>query len=233
MSYRYSLLILTHNRLDDVRRCFASLASTLRREDVHCAVVDNASTDGTGMFLQDMQSDDNVRFEVWHSNVNQGVAGGRSALLRNACGDRIVFLDSDTVITDDRWLDVLDAALEPENVGVVGPGGSFVKPDWSGFTAGAPGEVDCVAGYCQMWKAELFEYGVHVPLEYDKFWTEDSDMCFQARELGYDVLCVPAPVQHFPAHSGYGQDMTLHDEHIALFRARWQGKGLAKCEDGY
>jgi glycosyltransferase involved in cell wall biosynthesis len=231
------LLVLTHNRLEQVQRCFESLAATLARPDVRCVVLDNASTDGTRDFITSIPLTD--QFNLLVSDDNLGVAGGRYWLLRgaNAGGlmpdDLVIFLDSDTVIVDDNWLDALAKAIEPENVGLVGPGGSFVLPGFTGFTAGIPGEVDVVAGYCQMFKAELLSMGVHIDTAYEKFWTEDSDFAMQIRDAGYDVLCVPVGVQHFPSHSGYGQDMTLHDKHIAMFRERWQGKSLVKTEGGY
>jgi glycosyltransferase involved in cell wall biosynthesis len=232
------ILILTHNRLAEVQRCFESLVPTLARPDVRCVVHDNKSTDGTREWVfNELGLKKKVTPILCESNL--GVALGRSQLLNDARhfgmkpDDLVVFLDSDTVIVDDNWRDVLAKAIEPENVGLVGPGGSYVLPGFTGFTAGAPGEVDVVAGYCQMFKAELLNMGVHIDTAYEKFWTEDSDFAMQIRDAGYDVLCVPVGVQHFPAHSGYGQDMTLHDKHIAMFRERWQGKGLTKAEGGY
>jgi GT2 family glycosyltransferase len=176
--------------------------------------------------------------ETLLSYENLGVAGGRTKLLDHIApklkdDDRIVFLDSDTEITEGNWLDVLAKALEPENVGIVGPGGSMVLRDWSGFTAGVPGEVDCVAGYCQMFKAEVLTAGVRVDTTYKGFWTEDSAFCLAIRGAGYDVLCVPVGVAHMPSHSGFGQDMNLHDKHIAMFREQWKGKKLVKAEGAY
>lgn len=232
---KYILLILTHNRLDDVQRCFESLRSTLDRDDVLCLVLDNGSTDGTADYLATVEGIYSLL-----SNVNYGVSGGRSKLLEiarkgNAWADceRVVFLDSDTEIVDPAWLDVLDAALSPENVGVVGPYGSFVRGDWGGFMAGVPGEVDTVAGACQMWRRELFDCGLKINEQFAGFWHEDADACLAARNMGFDVLCVPVGVAHHPAHSGYGQNMTLHDAHFALFREHWQGEKLVKIEGGY
>jgi O-antigen biosynthesis protein len=231
------VLVLTHNRIDAVQRCFDSLMPTLKHHGVSCFVLDNASTDGTKEYLRSIDGQNNS-ICVAYSHENLGVAAGRASLLNPGTfgvksDDRIVFLDSDTVIIDDNWLDVLSSALNDEAVGVAGPFGSFVLPDWSGFTAGRPGLVDTVAGACQMWKAELFLQGLTVDTEFDKFWHEDANMCLTARDMGYDVVCTPVEVEHYPSHSGYGQDQNLHDANFAKLRAKWQGKNIVKVEGGY
>lgn len=234
MATRFSICILTHNRLSAVRRCFDSLQSTLERDDVSCWVLDNASTDGTAEYIDTLEGGN---IHIIRCRQNYGVAEGRSILLSESAkqghGERIIFLDSDTVIVDQGWLDDLDRVLDNENVGLVGPGGSFMLPDWSNFTAGRPGEVDCIAGYCVMFKAELLKYGVHIDTTFERFWSEDSDLAFQVRDLGYDVLCVPCGVDHRPAHSGFGQEPGLHDANFEKLRQKWQGRGIVKCEQAY
>jgi GT2 family glycosyltransferase len=229
------ILILTHNRLAEVQRCFESLAPTLARRDVRCVVLDNGSTDGTSQWLAEYN--ELPQEDRWWSHSNLGVAGGRDHLLSRispSSNDLIVFLDSDTVIVDDNWLDVLANAVGDEAVGVAGPFGSFVLPDWSGFTAGIPGLVDTVAGACQCWKAELFLQGLTIDVDtFGKFWHEDADACLQARNMGYDVVCTPVGVHHYPAQSGFGQDMKLHDDNFAKLRQKWQGKELVRIEGGY
>lgn len=225
---RYSILILTHNRLEAVQCCFESLIkSHIPWGDTQILVLDNASTDGTAEYVT------GTTWGALLSKTNLGVAGGRARLLEMACGERVVFLDSDTEIVDPNWLDVLDKALKPEAVGVVGPYGSFVKDDWSGFVAGRPGEVDTVAGACVMIKRELFDHGLKIDTSFSGFWHEDADAALTARSMGFDVICCPVGVLHHPAHSGYGQDMELHDANFARLRAKWQGKGLVRCEGGY
>lgn len=242
---KYSILMLTHNRLAEVKRCFESLENTLLRQDVACAVLDNASTDDTYPYLcyeSPIKFYDGAIF-VKHllrllvrSDANLGVAGGRTELLKAAQGEYVVFLDSDTIIRDDNWLDVLGKVLdENENIGMVGPFGSFVLPDWSGFTAARPNaECDVVAGACQVFRRELLDLGVRIDTEtFAKFWHEDADMCLSIRSMGWDIWCAPVEISHYPAHSGYGQDKDLHDKNFAAFRSKWQGKGLVKCEGAY
>lgn len=235
MSIKFSILILTYNRYAAVQACFDSLSHTMNRDDTRITIWDNGSTDGTQDYLWGMEVGSEENFHpplILNSDENLGVAGGRAKLLEyGSDSEYVVFLDSDVIITDDSWLDILAAALEPENVGMVGPGGSYMAADWSGFLPGHPGPVDCVNGACQMFKREVLKAGVHLDLNYGKFWTEDSDFCFQIREAGYDVLCVPAPILHTPGESG--DEDGLHQRNHDYFVSKWRGKGIARCEGGY
>jgi GT2 family glycosyltransferase len=231
------ILILTHNRLAEVQRCFESLTPTLARPDVRLRVLDNSSTDGTVDYVREFVTSVEGIWEL--SDANLGVAAGRDHLLNNIKhelkpADLVVFLDSDTVIVDNGWLDVLTKAIEPEHIGLVGPGGSFMLPDWSNFTAAIPNaECDVVAGFCQCFKAEVLSAGVQLDLDYGIYWTEDSDFCMQIRAAGYDICCIPTGVYHEAGLSGSAATNEQLQKNLSLFRSKWQGKGLTKTEGGY
>lgn len=162
-----------------------------------------------------------------------GVAGGRQWLLdRLKAASYIMFLDDDVKVLDPDWFDPLLRALHRHpTVGIVGPGGAFVRMDWSGFVSGAPGRVDVVAGYCQLFRAELaLQLGCRLEQGYNPFWHEDSDFCLQARALGWEVFCAPAGLIHKPSHSG--DSAGAERRNFELFRQRWKGKGLVRAEEG-
>ena len=233
---RYSILMLTHNRLEQVVKCLISLEPTLERDDVELIIIDNASTDGTWEFVKEHMEAHPDKVVAIGLEQNAGVSGGREKLLywMDRRTDIGIFLDSDVMIMDTHWLEAIRETLAREDIGICGPGGSFVLADWSGFTAGLPGrECDCVAGFCLAFKKELIDAGVKMDTDYGLFWTEDSDFCLQARALGYGVMCVPVGVWHMPAHSGAGKDETLHQRNIERFASKWRGKGLVKAEGGY
>src|SRR5437870_9269485 len=112
---KFSILMLTFNRRDEVALCFASLESTLARKDVETWILDNGSTDGTADFVGDLPyllRAGDVKTII--STTNLGVARGRADLLAHADGEVILFLDSDVLIRDTLWLDRLAVAREPE-----------------------------------------------------------------------------------------------------------------------
>lgn len=234
--HKFSILMLTHNRLDAVQQCLESLDSTLGRDDVEFVLLDNASTDGTKEYLEDtlpcLRGGDRTLFLERKKNL--GVAAGRAKLVEAADGDIIVFLDSDVLIRDDGWLDKLAEALEPENVGMAGPAGSYVKFGPAGEVAFLPapaGQCDVVSGWCQAFKGEVLMAGIGLDQEYGLFWEEDSDFCMQIRECGWDVVCTGGiGVDHMPGLSG---DTGQREKNLARFHEKWAGKQLIKAEGAY
>ena len=228
---RYSILMLTHNRIEAVKACLASLVPTLSRNDVVLHVLDNHSTDGTAELITHAPG-----IESWRYNDNYGVARGRQMMLEDAdLGDIVVFLDSDVIIQDAGWLDKLAAALAPEPVGIAGPAGSYVfwnlpafAPD---FVPAPVGECDVVSGWCQAFKREVVQAGAGLDVGYGMFWEEDSDFCMQIRALGWDVVNTgDIGVLHTPGKSG---DTGNRAVNLRRFWDKWHGRELTKTAGAY
>jgi len=214
-----------------VTACLESLTDTLARPDVALFILDQASSDGTAEYIAAHSS-----AGVWNYQHNSGVAKGRQMMLEDAdLSPIIVFLDSDVVVKDAGWLDKLAAALEPENVGIAGPAGSFVRwlPESSSvdYVPAPAGECDVLSGWCQAFKRELVQIGVALDLDYGKFWEEDSDFCMQIREAGWDVICTgDIGVMHQPAASG---DTGNRQFNLERFFGKWFAMGLTKSQEAY
>lgn len=227
---KYSLLFLTYNNRQKVMRCFETLRATLERADVECIVLDNGSDDGTPELLM---SEYGKHLRMIRSPENLGVSGGRAELLKHATGEILLFLDSDVWVTDPQWLEKITAPLADADVGMVGVMGCTV--DWLYpllFKPSPEGECDVVSGWCQVFRRDLLNAGLHLDTDYGLFWTEDSDFCLQIQDMGFFVRCVHgAGIHHIAAESGkHLADMQANH---ARFRAKWQGKGLVKAEGGY
>lgn len=78
MTERVVAVVVTYNRRELLRRCFASLRSQSRPPD-SILVVDNASTDGTREFLAEEQHRSDVCIDVLRLEQNLGGAGGFNA----------------------------------------------------------------------------------------------------------------------------------------------------------
>ncbi len=91
-----SIVILTFNSGDFIKRCLDSLFSNVL-EDTEVIVVDNASTDKTKEILKLYSS--KLRFIANESNL--GSCAGRNIAIDNSSGDWILFLDCDIVLHKD------------------------------------------------------------------------------------------------------------------------------------
>ncbi|MEM7517024.1 MAG: glycosyltransferase family 2 protein, partial [Planctomycetota bacterium] len=94
-----TILVVTHDALDQTRRCLEALRACSEQEHpMEIIFVDNGSTDGTVEFLREQ---DDVQLIC---NVeNLGAPRARNQALELANGEHIVFMDNDVMVTP-GWL---------------------------------------------------------------------------------------------------------------------------------
>ena len=92
-----SVVIPTRNRRDRLERAIKS-AKVQTWPTIEIIVVDDASSDGTQLFLQKRVSED-ARVQVVRNEVPRGGGGARNQGVAVARGQYIAFLDD-----DDTWL---------------------------------------------------------------------------------------------------------------------------------
>lgn len=91
-----SLVIPIYNAGTFLRRCLDSVKQQTYK-NFECILVDDGSTDESGMICDDYAFEDK-RFRVIHSS-NKGVSHARNAGIKEANGRYIVFIDSDDVVS--------------------------------------------------------------------------------------------------------------------------------------
>ena len=111
-----SIIVPTLGRLDDLRRCLASLVSQRTRHTIEIIVVDNRPSDGSARRM--------VQAEFPHIRVvdepRAGLSYARNAGIRHASGEIIVATDDD-VAAPESWIETLMAPFErPEVMAVTG-----------------------------------------------------------------------------------------------------------------
>lgn len=86
-------VIVTYNRLDKLKKCWAAIEPLSFNEII---IVNNASTDATGEWLDELQDS---RLRVISNDVNEGGAGGfykgSEWLAKNSTPDWVLFFDDD------------------------------------------------------------------------------------------------------------------------------------------
>lgn len=114
---RLSIVIVSYNTRDDLRRCLESLAAAPSSCAHEIVVVDNASRDGSAEMVARRWP--SVRLLAQRTNT--GFSAGNNAGIRASTGELILLLNSDTSVPP-HALDALVAALDahPE-AAVAGP----------------------------------------------------------------------------------------------------------------
>jgi GT2 family glycosyltransferase len=207
------VVVVNWNGKETLRKCLTTFFANTKPQEAKIILVDNGSTDGSVEMLQEnfpqiklMKNQENKGFSIAN---NQGI---RAALTEGA--KQILLLNNDIEITNDKWLQTLNAILESDSrFGVVGckllyPNGRLQHAGGVIALHGAYHRGEHDEDRCQYDKVEIVDYVTgavlliksKVILEiglldegYSPIYCEDSDWCVRARLYGYKVVYTPEP----------------------------------------
>ncbi len=240
---RASILVLTYNNLDYTRQCLESIFAYTEYPDYEVIVVDNASQDGTPAYL--------TEFAASHSSIkiilnekNEGFARGNNIAAQASCGNYLVFLNNDTVVTE-GWLSRLVAHVQNPLVGIVGPvtnssaNETLVEVDYQGLEgmeqfaaqysaahAGEVFEIGMVPFMCAIMRREVYEDVGPLDERFGMGMFEDDDYAMRLRQKGYKILCTEDVFIHHwgsASFSKIGDDRyrQLFEENRLKFQEKW------------
>lgn len=112
-----SVLIVTFNRKDDVRRCLDSLKPELAGIEAETLVLDNASTDG----VSEMIAADYGWANLTRWSENRGLGPALEFLAKRVKGQWVLLLDSDAILKPGSLKDLLEFAGGKPQLGGVAP----------------------------------------------------------------------------------------------------------------
>ena len=193
-----SIVILTHNRLEQTKKCVKSIRK--HTPEVHEIIfVDNASTDSTVKWLHG-QIRENKNYRLMENKENVGVAKGRNQGIVASRGEYILLLDNDVVVSPGCLSGMLACLNHAPDAGIIGPmtnsasglqqvaDESYRSVEYLDKYAAKFKEqyrhrqIDCrnIAGFCMLFKHTLVE---KIGLLDERFGTgqfEDEDFCIRA-----------------------------------------------------
>lgn len=226
---RASVVVVSRNRVDELRRCLQSIEASKNRERLQLIVVDNGSTDGAA------QLDDEFPNVQWiRLPKNFGLTKAWNLGWRAADAEYVMFLHDDTVVAPDAiaiLADSLDAqpdaaAVAPllvDQQGSPTPQLGKLPPvwEWSPATPGAgPAPVEFPRGAALMARVFFIKAIRQIDARYGQFGC-DADLAAEIRRASRKILLVPAArVQH----RGRDAYTTLERADFLLARAVFLGK---------
>ena len=219
-----SIIIISYNTKQLLDDCLASVYHSIKRTQTssEIIVVDNASSDGSVAMVKKKYPD----VVLIPNRDNVGFGKGNNQGIRIAKGDRILLLNSDTIVQGSA-IEILLACSKKNPTMFIGPklfnidgspqtsGGPFftlpvvfavlfLKGDKIGLTRQSPDEtrlIDWVSGACIIAPRSLFLDG----LLFDEgifMYMEEIDLLMRARGKGYRTLfCHEAHVTHLGSGS--------------------------------
>ena len=114
---KYSLIIATYNRLEELRELIQSVrALDFPKNGLELVISDDGSKDGTAQWLESQSFD--FAFQYLYQE-NKGPGEARNAGMRQAKGDYFLFIDSDCILPPD-YLKKVDSFLAAHPVDAFG-----------------------------------------------------------------------------------------------------------------
>jgi N-acetylglucosaminyl-diphospho-decaprenol L-rhamnosyltransferase len=221
-----SIIILSYNTKELTISCINSIVAMykleLDKDEFEIIVVDNASTDDSVSEILKLKTEN---LKVIESGENLGFSKGCNLGAKNAKGEYLLFLNSDTEIKDQGFVKMVDYLKKNEQVGVLG--GALKNEDGSaqasagkfynlptlflamiglerlGFLRESPKQikkVDWVSGASLMIRKRVFERIGGFEKELFMY-AEDMELCFKANKKGFPTFFYPE-VTLFHKHQG-------------------------------
>jgi len=207
-----SIIILSFNTKDLTLNCINSIVEQYREElekkQFEIILIDNASSDGTQDLVKKLKIQN---LKIIGSKENLGFSNGCNLGAKNASGEFLLFLNSDTQIKDQGFVKMIDYLKKNEKIGILG--GKLKNEDGTaqastgnfynlfnlffmllgiervGFIRKSPNktkQVDWVSGACLAIRRKVFEKIGGFEKTLFMYW-EDIDLCFKAKKKGYST----------------------------------------------
>src|SRR5687767_579639 len=110
-----SIIIVSYNTKKVLKDCLSSLYKNTKELDFEVIVIDNASSDGSVTMIK--KNFPKVRLIL--NKQNQGFGGANNAAAKLAKADYLLFLNSDTLISDNAITNTYNQALTTKNLGAI------------------------------------------------------------------------------------------------------------------
>ncbi|HEX8997251.1 MAG TPA: cysteine--tRNA ligase [Ktedonobacterales bacterium] len=187
--YAFSVNLLAHNNLDDLRRCVASVARHANGRDMELVIVDNGSTDATLGYLREIKragAAEGIPARVAFADHDMGFAAARNAQFRASLGRIIVQIDTSIEVSGDIWSPI-ESLLAERTTGLVGPYG-LVTEDLKEFQESAGPDVDAIEGYLMAFRREELNEVGPADEKFRFYRLMDIDYSFEFKKAGYRVV---------------------------------------------
>lgn len=218
-SIKYSILITTKNRLEDLTYTLGTLHKVLDRKDVELLVYDDASTDGTDDYI--VTHYPTIKF--FRNDVSKGLIYNRTVLL-NACqGQYAISLDDDAHFLTTDYLTKIEQFFEAyPTCALQGFSIYWSKEDAGHFTIqGSAERVKSFVGCGHVWRIEAWRDIPSYP-DWFVFYGEEDFASYQLFLKGWEVWYNPEIiVQHRVDMNNRKQDKDYVQRQRRSLRAGW------------
>ncbi|WP_430622928.1 glycosyltransferase [Bacillus subtilis] len=235
-----SIIVLTYNQLALTKQCLESIWKHTNNDCIEVIVIDNGSHDGTRDYLKQITS-----IKIFNK-TNEGFAKACNQGLEVASGDNILFLNNDTVVTN-QWLEPMIKLLyQDDKIGMVGPVSNYVSgpqqvpvnytnveeiEDFSRLYClqqrGRSKAVLRLVGFCLLVKKKVLDEVGGFDERFVGGSFEDDDLSLRVLQAGYQLKIALDSFVHHHGHATFtgNPDLSinqLYEENRQRFIDKWK-----------
>lgn len=190
---KFSILITTKNRLEDLQLTLQKIAHLLERDDVECVIYDDASTDGTYNYI----SENHPNIKLKKNSTSLGLIANRNWMLNNTTAQYAISLDDDSNFLTENSLEIIENHFEKnENCGVIACRIFWGKEEPKSFYSSETIErVNGFVGCGHVWNLKVWKAIPNYP-EWYFFYGEEDFASLQLLKKGLEIHYVPQILVH-------------------------------------
>ncbi|QYO67460.1 glycosyltransferase [Leptolyngbya sp. 7M] len=248
-----SIIIPTRNHAEMLDRCLQSIFQKSNYPNYEVILIDNGSDElSTFNVINRWKRYEPERFVCYSLNIPFNYSKLNNYAFSKARGDYLLFLNNDTEVITDDWIEAMVEQVQRPSIGVVGT--QLLYPDHTiqhagvilgiggiaghshkYFSADHPGyfsQIASVNNYsaltaaCIMCRRSLFEqvegFDETLAVAFN-----DVDLCLRIKQLGYQNIYLPHVQLYHHESKSRGLEDTLEKQHrfrqeIATMHKRWK-----------
>lgn len=190
IEYDLQIIVPVYNVEKYIVQCIKSVFAQKSKYKTLVTVVNDGSTDSTGLILKNIFSEISSGEQQMNLNIinqsNKGVSGSRNAALKNIKGKYIMFLDSDDVLPENTITKMMNCAVKTN--------ADIVQGSWFDFSNSSKEEHIVednsrkISGY--PW-GKLYKYTVLEHFQFPEgYWFEDTPISFILAAMPLNIVSI-------------------------------------------
>lgn len=221
--FKVSIIIPFKNKGRILQKCLESILKKTYFQDYEIILVNNNSTENlVKEYLNSLLCYEKIKIIEYNKAFNFSAINNFA--VKYAQGNFLLFLNNDTEVISENWLEEMLKCFEDEKVGAVGakllysngtiqhvgvemhpkhgPVHTSRLENEQDFDFNKPRVCMAVTAACMMTRKDLFKKAGGFDEENFPIAYNDVDYCLKIHELGYDIVCTPyAKLYHYESMS--------------------------------
>jgi len=191
--YKFSILITTKNRLEDLKFTLQKINYLFERNDVECIICDDGSTDATFEYIKQKYP----RISIIQNNESKGLIYSRNRLMSLTTSEFAISLDDDLNFLTQNPLEIIESFFKNNHKCAVISFRIFwnIAPPKSTITTESSLQMRGFAGGAHAFRMSAWKTIPNYP-DWFVFYGEEDFAAFQLFKNNWDVYYVPDILVH-------------------------------------